>query len=479
MARVMVVEDSPTQAQQMAYIFEDAGFTVATAPDAETALVQLRGEPFDVVLSDLHLPGDSGFDLCRRLKEDPRLRAIPIVVCTSEADPLNVLRGLEAGADGFITKQRTPEDIVCAVRRVLARGSDGEVPFERRRVVFLDQEFDLAARPAQLVDVLVSAFEDVVHLNKRSQASAAALRQANRQLEDHNRELQRLADSERRAHEELKRAETQLVQAEKLSALGQMVAGVAHEINNPLAFVSNNLAVLRRDLGPLQRLLRDYQRADEALAAHRPELLEHIREQAESCDLPYTLANLDGLVARTAEGVKRIQQIVANLRDFARLDETDLKEADLNEGIRSTASLVRGRADEREVALVLDLAPVPLVTCYPAKINQVVLNLVANAIDACDRGDRVTVASRPAAEGVEIEVADTGTGISPANMDKIFDPFFTTKPQGQGTGLGLSITYGIVNAHGGRIKVESAVGQGTRFKVWLPCEPASKQSILT
>src|SRR5262249_41856181 len=106
MARVMVVEDSPTQAQQMAFIFEDAGFTVVTAPDAETGFARLQQEPFDVVLSDLHLPGDSGFDLCRRLKGDVRLRATPIVVCTSEADPLNVMRGIEAGADGFITKRR-------------------------------------------------------------------------------------------------------------------------------------------------------------------------------------------------------------------------------------------------------------------------------------------------------------------------------------------------------------------------------------
>ncbi len=470
MARLLVIEDSPTQAQKLASILEEAGFVVETAGDAERGLSRLRAECFDLVLSDLHLPGDSGFDLCQHLKNDAKLLTIPIVVCTSEADPLNVLRGLQAGADGFITKQRSPEEIVCAVRRVLARGVlNAESPAaETRSVRFFDQEFALTVHHAQLVDNLVSAFEDVVHLNEQYQESTTALRQANRQLEERNRELQRLADSERRAHEELKKAETQLVQAEKLSALGRMVAGVAHEINNPLAFVSNNLAVLQRDAGALQEILRDYQKGDPALAALQPELLQRIRARADAMDLPYTLANLDELMVRTISGLKRIQQTVSNLRDFARLDESALKEADLNEGIRSTAALVRGRADEREIRLELDLAPLPPVTCFPAKLNQVVLNLVANAIDACSRGDRITIASRAVGENVEIEIADTGSGIAPEVLDKIFDPFFTTKPQGQGTGLGLSITYGIVKAHGGRIDVESVVGEGTRFVVSLP-----------
>lgn len=164
MTRVMVVEDSPTQAQELAFIFEDAGFEVAIVPDAETGLARLQREAFDVVLSDLHLPGESGFDLCRCLKRDPRLRMIPIVVCTSEAEPLNVLRGLQAGADGFITKQRAPEEIVCAVRRVLTRPLEDSPPAQSH-VAFLGQQFDLSAGCAQLADILVSAFEDVVHLN--------------------------------------------------------------------------------------------------------------------------------------------------------------------------------------------------------------------------------------------------------------------------------------------------------------------------
>ncbi len=467
MFQVLVVEDSPTQAQHLAYVLEEAGFEVEIAPDAERGWLRITKGRVDVVLSDLHLPGDSGFDLCRRIKADPKLWLVPVVVCTSEADPFNVLRGLQAGADGFITKRRPPEEIIGCVRRVLARPPSSEAP-PLLRVAFLNEEFELAVGREQLLDVLLSAFEDVVHLNDQYHASAIALRGANRKLEQHNVELRRLAESERRAHDERKRAETQLVQNEKATALGQMVAGVTHEINNPLAFVINNIALLRRDFGCLEEMLRMHQETMGPLSEHCPELLEKIRDHADDIDLPYTLENLGCILERTHQGAKRIQRIVSDLRDFARLDESEQKEADLNEGIASTLNLIRGRAAELKVELAAELEPLPRLSCYPAKINQVVLSLVNNGVDACAPGGRVTIATRPTAEGVEIRVADNGSGVPPEILGRIFDPFFTTKPQGKGTGLGLSISDGIVRAHGGRIELEPVQSGGACFVVHLP-----------
>ena len=155
---------------------------------------------------------------------------------------------------------------------------------------------------------------------------------------------------------------------------------------------------------------------------------------------------------------------MASLRDFARLDEQELKEADLNSGITSTLDLARGRATELQVALETALSPLPLVTCYPARINQVLLSLVTNALDACKPGGCVRVGTCAKANGVQIAVSDTGSGIPPHVLGKIFDPFFTTKAQGKGTGLGLSIIYGIVRSHGGTIAVESTSPSGNAHR---------------
>jgi signal transduction histidine kinase len=248
---------------------------------------------------------------------------------------------------------------------------------------------------------------------------------------------------------------------------------VAHEVNNPLAFVSNNVAVLQRDVAALRDVLCLYRKADALLAEHAPDLLARVREIAERFDLDYILENLDRLTARSREGLRRIQQIVKDLRDFARLDDGDLQAVDLNVGIASTVNIIHGRAMKGGVAVTTDLRPIPQVTCYPGKINQVVMNLLANAVDACAPGGAVAVRTEvaPAADGVLIHVEDNGSGIPPDVRERIFDPFFTTKPVGQGTGLGLSICYGIIKDHGGTIDFESSPGQGTLFSVRLPVAP--------
>jgi PAS domain S-box-containing protein len=296
-------------------------------------------------------------------------------------------------------------------------------------------------------------------------------KRAEEQLVTQNIRLQEMARSEHQAHAELKQAQSRMVQSEKLASLGQMVAGVAHEINNPVAFVSNNVAVLERDVGEMRELLELYREADDLIGGERSELLERIDAFRERVDMAYTLDNIKGLLGRSRDGLSRIQQIVGHLRQFARLDEGQVNEADINGGIESTAAIIRNLARKKEVHLEMDLGTLPLVTCYAAKINQVMMNLLTNAIDACPEGGTVTVRTRAEEQSVRIEVADNGCGIEPADRDRIFDPFFTTKPVGQGTGLGLSISYGIIQDHGGTIDVDSTVGKGTCFTIHLPLRP--------
>ena len=296
---------------------------------------------------------------------------------------------------------------------------------------------------------------------------------AEEMLKQQNVTLHNLAESERQAHEALKSAQSRMVETEKLASLGQLVAGVAHEINNPLAFVSNNVAVLERDLKDMIALIGLYRQIAAPADALHEQIIAQIDQVSGQLDLDYTLQNLPQLIERTREGLRRIERIVKDLRLFARVDEGEWNEVDLNPGIESSANMVQGYARKRGVRLVTKLMPLPPVRCRGARVHQVVVNLLMNAIDACMPEDTVTVRTRPdpSAAGVVIEVADTGSGMDPTIHQRIFDPFFTTKPVGEGTGLGLSISYGIVHEHHGTIDVQSALGEGSCFTVRLPCEP--------
>jgi PAS domain S-box-containing protein len=271
---------------------------------------------------------------------------------------------------------------------------------------------------------------------------------------------------------ERRRMQAMIVQAEKLASLGLLSAGVAHEINNPLAYVANNLAVLERDWRGLSGVLEAYAEAQPALAAACPELAGRIERIGEEIDLPYLRANLGRLLSSTRQGVKRISGIVESLRGFARLDQAAVDRVDLQQAIAGSLELIRGQLARHHITVEQQEGGVLPVVCAPAQINQVVLNLLVNAmqaIEATGRGaGRIEIEIRSRGDEVVLEVADDGCGIPAAILPRIFDPFFTTKPVGQGTGLGLAISHGIVADHGGRIEVESTPGRGSRFRVILP-----------
>ena len=278
-------------------------------------------------------------------------------------------------------------------------------------------------------------------------------------------------------HEALKSTQSRLVQTEKMASLGQLVAGVSYEINTPLSFVSNNVAVLERDLNDLLDLIELYRQGEADLGKAQPDLVEKIQELCQRIDLNYCLSNLPRLIERTREGLRRIERIVQELRLFARVDEGDWNEVDLNPGIESAINITKGYARKKGVRIVMDLGALPTIRCRAARIHQVIVNLLTNAIDACAAETGVVTVhteTEPEAMGVRIDVQDNGCGIDAANLERIFDPFFTTKPVGQGTGLGLSISYGIIEEHGGRIEVQSNPGEGARFTIHLPIEPRRK-----
>jgi signal transduction histidine kinase len=263
-----------------------------------------------------------------------------------------------------------------------------------------------------------------------------------------------------------------VAQSEKLASLGLLSAGVAHEINNPLAYIANNLAVLDRDVRFLLSLLGIYESGRDCLAHWQPELIRQAAKLADEFDLTYVRENLGKLLQSTRQGVKRVADIVQNLRGFARVDHAAIDRADIHQAIKTALEMIKGRLDRRNIIIAEHLGKLPLVAGSPAQLNQVFLNLLVNAmqaIEATHRADGQIRITTTANNGeVVVEVADNGCGIPEEILPQIFDPFFTTKAVGDGVGLGLSISHGMVQDHGGRLEVESELGRGTCFRVILP-----------
>ncbi len=306
-----------------------------------------------------------------------------------------------------------------------------------------------------------------------AQENARIIREQNVMLESKVQErTQELQDS----NDHLKRTQSQLVNAEKMASLGQLTAGIAHEINNPVNFIASNIPPLRRDLADVLELLQGY-RALDPDAAHPA--LGALRARGSELDIDASIAELGDIVRSIEEGAERTAEIVRGLRNFSRLDEDDLKLADLNEGLRSTLTVLTNQL--REAAeLRLELGDLPPVECHPGKLNQVFMNILSNAIQAIAsrkdlRRGTITVRTALVEEGVHIAIADDGPGMSEAIKTKVFEPFFTTKEVGEGTGLGLSIAYSIVERHGGRIDVESLPGAGSTFHITLPLRQQTRE----
>jgi len=270
---------------------------------------------------------------------------------------------------------------------------------------------------------------------------------------------------------ELKETQSQLVQAEKMASLGQLTAGIAHEINNPINFVSANIEPLRYDVKDILEVLDLYDAISSSSEFEtKKEAIEKFKEEI---DLKYSLQEVDQLLKGIEDGAKRTADIVSALKTFSRIDESSLKETDLNEGLRSTLAILKNEIGNN-VSIEFELdQELPAVECFGGKINQVFLNVMNNALQAMednpsDRQSVLKIRSSAVGEDVEISIIDNGSGMSDDVKSRIFEPFFTTKDVGKGTGLGLSIVFKIIETHGGEIIVETEEGKGTAFKIRIP-----------
>lgn len=335
----------------------------------------------------------------------------------------------------------------------------------------------------QEINTLANSFN---HMAGQLRESFAALEKSNEELE--NRVEERTVEL-KNTLQELQRSQAQVIQSEKMSSLGQLVAGVAHEINNPVNFIHGNLNYVQEYTEDLLELLQVYQQH----VSHPPVEIQMVVNDIE---LEFLQDDLPKILASMKLGTDRIRQIVLSLRNFSRMDEAEYKAVDIHEGIDSTLLILQHRlkskSERPEIEVIKDYSTLPLVECFAGQLNQVLMNILVNSIDAIEENNakrtyqevkdnpgRITIRTAVIdTTWVEVAIADNGSGIPKAVQQRIFDPFFTTKPLGKGTGMGMSISYQIITEkHGGKLECFSSPGEGTEFMIRIPLRQQVHQVI--
>lgn len=538
--RILLVEDSDTQALQFQHLVGREGFAIERAASAEDALAILNARVPDLLVVDYRLPGMNGDELVRMVRQSAATRTLPILMLTGDAASEVERQGLDSGANAYVPKTGGTEIVVSRMRALLRQrratatgtaDTDGALRTARLLVVGADeadrmllgdviasagceahfaQDWDTArasidiqapdcviigmagaggapgaigtldayrseqaaafeiialaadARDDLVLEALQAGADDVLPRDgdlemlavrlratvrrklARDEEMRGAARERERALElDHARAQAETAAALAAANARLQETQAQLVQSAKMASLGELVAGIAHEINNPLAFILAHQSTVER-------------------------AVEGART-AEGDDRDVRLAKATDRLGSMRTGLLRIQDLVIKLRRFSRLDD-ESTELDVPEAIDAVLALLAPKLSE--ISVERDYAAPPILTCSPALINQVVMNLVANAADAVSESTgAIRIATTLTKGQYRIAVGDNGPGIADAVAERVFEPFFTTKPVGAGTGLGLAIAYGIVQAQGGSIQIGKSAAGGAEFTIMIPVTP--------
>jgi two-component system NtrC family sensor kinase len=527
-ATILVVEDSETQALALRQVLEGRGYRVEVSTSAEAALERLNGSLPDIVVADFHLPGMDGRELSRQIRLNSRTRALPLLMLTSAREHDLERQGLESGVDAYVSKSADTDLLLVRLQGLLRRSSavgpvDPSSGFRRARILLtnpsptarlrlrsllehegyevvepIDDEdvlrqadrdtdcvilslagadlegLDLCNRlrarreslPADFQIVAIGPGADQPDRLARAFAAGAdevagradtddvlrvrirALMRRKIIIEDSRRAQEAearaaAADELAAANRQLRDAQAQLIQSAKMASLGELVAGIAHEINNPLAFILGHQDTV-------ERLTRQVQ-----------------AELPPDGPTSPALAKAADRLGAMRLGLQRIQSLVLNLRKFSRLDEADKQRLDVADAIETVLALLAPKLGGIEVRR--QFGAKGGLEGSPALLNQVVMNIVANAADALRGSGVIAVTTSDAGGLYRIDVDDSGPGVPEDLRDRIFEPFFTTKAVGDGTGLGLAIAFGVVKAHDGEISVGVSPDLGgARFTLTLP-----------
>lgn len=439
--QILIVDDNPLNAKLLFKFLSRAGFErVAVAEDGYTALEIVKTSPIDLILLDVMMPGIDGFETCRYLKDLENGKDIPVIFMTALADTEHKLKAFQLGAIDYIAK-----------------------PFHKEEIL---------AR----IDVHLKLRSLTKQLEKQNTLLQLSQQELEQRVEERTSELSQTVDH-------LKQAQMQLIHSEKMSSLGQLVAGVAHEVNNPVNFIHGNITHASQYLQDLLELIELYE-------SHCCEVPPKIQDKIEEIELEFLKDDLPKILSSMKTGTNRIRHIVRSLQLFSRLDEAECKSADLNEGLESTSILMgsrlQGDGNRPPIQTIVKYDNLPFVECYPGQMNQVFMNILANAVDTLEEAlssssksqhyvptiwirTEVRLNDDRSPESIAIRIADNGLGIPEAIQHRVFDPFFTTKPVGKGTGLGMSVSYSIVvEQHRGKLTCNSVLGEGTEFTIEIP-----------
>jgi PAS domain S-box-containing protein len=357
--------------------------------------------------------------------------------------------------DGLPVIEVLGRELFAEIEGQIARVRDGE------RLVAERAHVDAAGRERHLQIALVPRIDELGAV-----LGYYLMLQDISERKDAERALRRRNDDLVAVNLQLQQAQNQLLQSERMASIGQLASGVAHEINNPIGYVQSNLGTLDRYLDGIFDVIACHESAQAAIAD--PEARARIEQARKAADIDFVRDDVRALVSQSKDGITRVAKIVSDLKGYSRSTSDEAwQPADLHAGIDSTLNIVWNEI-KYKAEVQKHFGELPPVECRPSQLNQVFMNLFVNAAQAIRRQGMITISTGVEGSRAWVEVADTGEGIDPTHLGRIFEPFFTTKPVGKGTGLGLALAYGIVKDHAGEITVESTVGRGTAFRVWLP-----------
>lgn len=442
---IVIIDDTPANLHLLANILKESGYKVRPFPSGKLGINGIEHAPPDLILLDIQMPHMDGYQVCQQLKSQEFICDIPVIFISALNEALDKVTAFSVGGIDYITKPFQVEEVLARVNTHLQLSSLQKM------------------------------------LKQDNYWQAEQIKSQNFQLNLINKNLRKANQEVLLKYQQLQQTQLKLVQSEKMATLGQLVAGVAHEINNPLGFIDNNISHALAYTQDLINHLKLYQK-------QYPQSLPKIEDNAEEIDLDYLLEDLPKIISSMKLGSERIKNISTSLQTFSRTDTTNLIKANLHEGINSTLLILKHRLKANDfrpaIEVIQKYGDLPEIECYPGKLNQVFMNLIANAIDAIDESinglDAHKIAANPPQvkiitevlennNTVAIHIKDNGMGMSAELQEKVFEYLFTTKGINKGTGLGLSISRQIVEEkHQGKLTCISQLREGTDFIIELP-----------